>query len=80
MIELKGYLTNPSVMDSNIFVITTEGGQHIGDFTLTDMVMLEKIEKEMKALAIVKGDLPPGGDRPRFVVKLPITLTIKKRK
>ena len=79
MIELKGHLRSVSALDSNVYVLTNEGGTHIGDLTITDEYLIDKIDAAMTKKAIETGELRKGEVK-RVAVVLPITLVMKVRK
>ena len=78
MIELKGNLKSVSALDSNVYILTTESGKHVGDLTIVDEQLINKVDTAMETRAKATGQLKPGELR-RVPTNLPVTLIIKVR-
>lgn len=78
MIELKGTLRSVSALDSNVYVLITESGKHVGDLTLVDNTMIDKIDAAMAKRVKDTSEIKEGDPR-RVPTNLPITLVIRVR-
>lgn len=79
MINIKGTLRSVSALDSNVYVLTNESGGKIGDLTIVDNILIDKIDMAMSKHVALKGEIRPG-QVTRTPTVLPITFIMNVRK
>jgi len=78
-IKIDGELKVSSSMELNTYVITTKSGAYLGELSISDMAIQERVEKVFLARAKASGDIKPGDLQVKGGFKASVKIEISAR-
>lgn len=75
----EGELKVSSSMDQNIYVLLNKDGTYIGDITISDNNILDRLDNLFISEALVRGDIRPNDKQVRGGMKIGVKIEFKAR-